>query len=57
MSERLAAPQVLADYFHNLSHNDPQQCSIASLSQPVLYAPPLSRKLPTEAKTTRNSFV
>jgi hypothetical protein len=54
-SERLAAPQVLADYFPPSSHNDLQKLSL-KLSWHDLFAPPSSRKRPTEAETSRNSF-
>ena len=55
-SERLAAPQVLADYFLNSLHNDPQKSSSPSSSWHLLFAPPFSRKPPKEAETPRNSL-
>jgi len=55
-SERLAAPQVLADNYPPSSHNNPQKSSFKPSSRHLLFAPFSSRKRPTEAKTSRNSL-
>ncbi len=55
-NERLAPPQVVADYFHNSSHNDPRSLPTNHHPGTSSSRRPFSRKQPTEAKTARNSL-